>query len=321
MGNHYVVGDIHGCYDDLMLLLEKINKKDADAQIILLGDLIDRGPKTWEVLQWAVEHITEDGKYQCVRGNHEQQVLDWYPDFCSWWNEKVQYGSWGAMPKTTYDFSKVMKKHKCLSPRKMKPFISLFEQMPYSKKIEIPTIYGKTVNYRIVHGWYQYDEPEDSEKQKHSNLWERNYWGQHSADEIIVHGHTPTFVQDYTLRGRNDAPGMICYRPDAINLDCGCCYSEAYLQKVPRWMWLSNEPRMLGAICLETLEEIYPYTVKERFLQVTMASVETKRESEERAAIYAEMLTENYEENYRKKQHPWRESILQKMGKEGEKYL
>ena len=50
---HYVIGDVHGCYDELAALLTIIERKDKAARFILLGDLIDRGPKVWEVLYWA----------------------------------------------------------------------------------------------------------------------------------------------------------------------------------------------------------------------------------------------------------------------------
>ena len=40
---HYVIGDVHVCYDELMLLLQKIEAKDKDARYIFVGDFIDRG--------------------------------------------------------------------------------------------------------------------------------------------------------------------------------------------------------------------------------------------------------------------------------------
>ena len=40
---HYVIGDIHGCYQDMMALLNKIESQDQDAQIIFVGDFIDLG--------------------------------------------------------------------------------------------------------------------------------------------------------------------------------------------------------------------------------------------------------------------------------------
>lgn len=40
-GKHYVIGDVHGCYEDFLLLKERI---DPDATIILTGDFLDREP-------------------------------------------------------------------------------------------------------------------------------------------------------------------------------------------------------------------------------------------------------------------------------------
>ena len=47
---HYAIGDVHGCFDELMLLIRKILKKDKDAKFILIGDLIERGPKTKKMI-------------------------------------------------------------------------------------------------------------------------------------------------------------------------------------------------------------------------------------------------------------------------------
>lgn len=268
---HYVIGDVHGCFDDLQILLQKIEQKDNDATIIFVGDFIDRGTKTWEVLEWVMSHITENGKYQCVRGNHEQMIIDWYTQVCNWWERKQTTQE--DIPQTPYDFPKVMEYYNCLSPEGLRPFVEFFKSMPYFKKLQIQSAYGKTVTYRIVHAWYDFGEPEDSKMQKQTNLWERNYWGNYWNDEIIVHGHTPTFIRDYLLRGAGccDVPGMICYRPNAINVDGGCCYNVPYTmkRKVDGFdiMDIPMYPYMLCAICLETLEELYPYTFEERFFQ------------------------------------------------------
>ena len=69
---HYVIGDVHGCYDEMMLLLQKIEKSDSEAQFIFVGDFIDRGPKVWDVLAWAMENITEDGKYLISNIEHDK---------------------------------------------------------------------------------------------------------------------------------------------------------------------------------------------------------------------------------------------------------
>jgi len=65
-----VIGDVHGHYDTLITLLEEI-APTGDDKIYFLGDLIDRGPKSAQV----VEFVKQSG-YQCLLGNHEQMLLD-----------------------------------------------------------------------------------------------------------------------------------------------------------------------------------------------------------------------------------------------------
>lgn len=46
----YIVSDIHGCYDEYMALLQKINFSEED-ELYVLGDVVDRGPEPIKVLQ------------------------------------------------------------------------------------------------------------------------------------------------------------------------------------------------------------------------------------------------------------------------------
>jgi serine/threonine protein phosphatase 1 len=69
--NIWVVGDLHGCYTNLMNKLDTIgfdNKKDL---LISVGDLVDRGAENVECL----ELITFPW-FRAVRGNHEQMMID-----------------------------------------------------------------------------------------------------------------------------------------------------------------------------------------------------------------------------------------------------
>jgi serine/threonine protein phosphatase 1 len=69
-----IIGDVHGHYDGLMLLLDTIEPTAAD-QIYFLGDLIDRGPKSADVVDFVREN-----NYACVMGNHEQMAIEAFPD-------------------------------------------------------------------------------------------------------------------------------------------------------------------------------------------------------------------------------------------------
>lgn len=306
---HYVIGDVHGCFDEMMELLTKIEKKDDDAQFVFVGDLIDRGPKVWETLDWAMKNITPDGKYQSVMGNHEELVVEWYKEFLVWWDAHLTGDTAEFMPETHYDFSKVMDAQNMLRPGKLKPIIEFFESFPYSKSVEVETIYGQKILYRIVHAAYNY-YAEDEKTQRECNLWDRNYWGypgNNDNNEIVIHGHTPTISDSYLLRGcGNDAPGMIGYRENAINIDGGCCYLD-------KW-W--NAPCMLCAICLETLEEIYPSTVEERFLKAYESSAEIEAKEAEVMNIYCKEKAKEYCMQYREKETAARQRMLIKIGKE-----
>jgi hypothetical protein len=61
-----VVGDIHGCYDELMALTEKVELQDDD-RVIAVGDLITKGPKSREVLELFIS----DKRFTSVIGNHD----------------------------------------------------------------------------------------------------------------------------------------------------------------------------------------------------------------------------------------------------------
>lgn len=61
-----VVGDIHGCYDELTALLEKVDL-GPDDRVVSVGDLIAKGPKSREVLQLFMT----DARFTSVIGNHD----------------------------------------------------------------------------------------------------------------------------------------------------------------------------------------------------------------------------------------------------------
>ncbi|MBW4642018.1 MAG: serine/threonine protein phosphatase [Goleter apudmare HA4340-LM2] len=65
-----VIGDVHGHYEGLMTLLEAI-APDSEDQLYFLGDLIDRGPQSSQVVNFV-----KDSNYPCLLGNHEQMLLN-----------------------------------------------------------------------------------------------------------------------------------------------------------------------------------------------------------------------------------------------------
>ena len=85
-----IIGDVHGCFDELLTLLERIgyeveSRTDADGGVgfsvthpegrkaVFVGDLVDRGPGVGKVLKLVMSMVAE-GSALCVAGNHESKL-------------------------------------------------------------------------------------------------------------------------------------------------------------------------------------------------------------------------------------------------------
>lgn len=80
-----IIGDVHGCFDELIALLQKLGyafSQDSldiitgppGRKIVFVGDLVDRGPKVTEVLKLVIS-IVEKGLAYCVPGNHDEKLM------------------------------------------------------------------------------------------------------------------------------------------------------------------------------------------------------------------------------------------------------
>lgn len=68
----YVVGDIQGCFDEFIALLSLFDFSPSKDKVYLVGDLVNRGPKSLEVLSYA--YANQDS-VQLVLGNHDLHLL------------------------------------------------------------------------------------------------------------------------------------------------------------------------------------------------------------------------------------------------------
>lgn len=81
-----IIGDVHGCYEELIKLLGLLGYQieigsevqtvtlPAGRKAVFVGDLVDRGPRTPDVLRLAMKMV-EEGKAFCVPGNHDMKLL------------------------------------------------------------------------------------------------------------------------------------------------------------------------------------------------------------------------------------------------------
>jgi hypothetical protein len=70
VGRTVVVGDIHGCYDELLDLVGRVGLS-SDDRLVCVGDLVVKGEKNREVL----DLFMSDARFSSVMGNHDRAVL------------------------------------------------------------------------------------------------------------------------------------------------------------------------------------------------------------------------------------------------------
>ncbi len=70
MQRYIVIGDIHGCYDELMQLLEAVQVTEKDI-VVAVGDIVDRGPDSVKVYEFFKAHP----QHKVIMGNHERKHL------------------------------------------------------------------------------------------------------------------------------------------------------------------------------------------------------------------------------------------------------
>lgn len=67
-----VISDPHGCYNEMMNLLDQVKYDSKNDVLIIAGDLSDRGPDSDKIIRFAMSH-----NVYCLRGNHDFKLLRW----------------------------------------------------------------------------------------------------------------------------------------------------------------------------------------------------------------------------------------------------
>jgi protein phosphatase len=204
-----IVGDVHGCYQELRLLLEKLGYVVSDhavshpegRRLVFVGDLVDRGPDSPNVLRLVMASV-KAGTAICVPGNHDTKFLRWLNGK----NVQLTHGlaetvaQLEADPidrRDLTDFLDGLVSHYVFDDGKLVvAHAGLKEEMQGrgSGKVREFCLYGETTGERDEYGL-----PERLD-------WARDYRGK----ALVVYGHTP-FA----------APRWLNH---TVNIDTGCCF-------------------------------------------------------------------------------------------------
>lgn len=268
----YIIGDIHGCFDEWIKLKNKIEAEDSQAEFILVGDIIDRGPKTFEMLKWAMENISPVGKYQMVIGNHEWEKMYWLEEYFAHKKQRADRGenienyTLFDMYNDGYDFKDMCLQNN-LSDQQLMEILKWFKNLPFYKE-RIVDIGNVKKRILVVHATVPREclnkdgsfskrsiampNNDSIKKAKALKLQEDIVWGRcHKGFEdfpktIIIHGHTPTISEEDFPPEENI--GKIYFNYNDINVDCGMVYR---LQ--------GHKDGNLAALKLEGLKDMYLY--------------------------------------------------------------
>lgn len=261
----YVMSDIHGCYDEFLSMLNKIEFSDKD-NLIIAGDYIDRGKQSFEMLKW-IEKCPKNTIL--LRGNHEEKFSE-YVELMLMIDRDMKLGSdlslnidakslyqstnyfirTKSLPHMRFDLYGTINElleHHNVALKDLMKWSYLFQAMPYYKKIDVDK---KT--YVIVHAGYT--ENFDNINSKFSNVEdfylyarEEGYLKGGISHGVIIAGHTPVIAEGqfaYTGGGvfKHYNPVNDCTFYD---IDCGCVFRNI------------NENSRLACIRIEDEEIFY----------------------------------------------------------------
>lgn len=189
-GRDLIVGDVHGHFTKLQQDLDTIGFDPDRDRLFSVGDLVDRGPESAQVLDWL-----QKPWFFAVRGNHEQMAIDYFDGFG---DERIYAANGGG-----WNIS---------SPRDRQCEIAeWFNGLPVAIEIETsrglvgivhadcPTQSWRTLRQRLLHGT---GIMQDAFVQ--TCLWSRSRIGMMHGDGVddiraVVVGHTP--VKHWTSLG------------------------------------------------------------------------------------------------------------------------
>jgi len=203
----YAVGDIHGCLDKVLRLLDLINYDPAADRLLFLGDYIDRGPDSKGVIDLMLRLRHENPANVCLMGNHEDNFLT-YVQACL---DGVQDHYWLSEPFFAGGGLATLQSYAPGCRHPMHP--GLVEDIP-SEHVQFMSalpLYWQDDMYLLVHAGVRPGIPLEQQHENDLLRIRRPFLlTPHGLDTCVVFGHTP-FRQ-------------VLWESDKIGIDTGACF-------------------------------------------------------------------------------------------------
>jgi serine/threonine protein phosphatase 1 len=172
-----IIGDIAGRYDEFMQLLDKMPQASV---VIGLGDLVDRGPKSKDVVEWFCKHA--NGRALALLGNHEVMTIEAYRDYPGGGHPYWDYNGGDATMKS-YDYGMPPERH--LQFLESLPMWFAHENLfiSHAPVRDTTAIPGQFADWRTL---------VDNES---NFVWNRYLDRRPMKDKFMVYGHNSHFVE------------------------------------------------------------------------------------------------------------------------------
>ena len=194
----YAVGDVHGCLDELLwledLLVSDARDIEGERWIITLGDHIDRGPRSAQVIEHLIGEPPPGFRRISLAGNHEQMLLDFLaePTANSPW---LEFG--GLDTARSYGLRDPVRSFGGRSTRAIaRDLASLIPEAHLDFLRNLP-ISLSLPGFHFVHAGLRPGVAIE-EQTEADLLWIRDPFLEQGGDPeaVVVHGHTPTAMPE-----------------------------------------------------------------------------------------------------------------------------
>nr|WP_253507660.1 metallophosphoesterase family protein [Paenibacillus xylanexedens] len=214
MNRTIMISDIHGCIDPFNQLLDDINYNSKYDQLILLGDYVDRGPNSKEVVKEVIRLVKENHAI-ALRGNHDQRFVDFINEGSS--VIKAKFIEHGGI-QTLQSYCNI---EGAISDEMLDQAREAIK-MDYGHHInflsELP-LYHEDETHIYVHAGLNPDYIEWWKQPDHDLMYIKDKFIHHTFTNLhkkIVFGHTRTI----DIHGSAD----VWFGEDKIGIDGGCAY-------------------------------------------------------------------------------------------------
>lgn len=192
----YAVGDVHGCLSLYRRLEDKLvedaTRVIGSKLIVLLGDIIDRGPESAGMVDHLLKPSPAGFERLCLLGNHEEMML-YYFDEPAAHQAWLSYGgcetlkSYGIQPDPSHSWE--------IPARRMQLLMQSHIPEQHLRFLKSLPLYLSLPEYYLVHGGIDPRKPLENQSRQ-DLLWIRLEERLESVavEKTVVHGHTPVSV-------------------------------------------------------------------------------------------------------------------------------